>query len=67
MNSVKEMSYENKSNYIVRSQKLAGFLMTKGFKLHKIEPSFSNPKINVFVFTNSDQLLKIIEEYKNTK
>ena len=29
-------------NYIVRSQKLAGFLMMKGFKLHSIQPSNEN-------------------------
>jgi len=54
-------------NYIVRSQKLAGFLMMKGFKLHSIQPSNENNNRNVFIFTNSSMLQEAINNYKTNK
>jgi hypothetical protein len=51
--------------YIVRSQRLAGFLMQKGFKLHNIIPNRDLPEKHVFLFTNSEPLRQSVEEYKN--
>ncbi|MGG1514915.1 DUF5659 domain-containing protein [Paenibacillus oryzisoli] len=50
--------------YVVMAQKLAGFLMTKGFKLHSLEQNRKDGSKHVFIFTNSIELEKAIEEYK---
>lgn len=57
----------NFKTYVVKSQKLAGYLMLNGFKLHEIKESISNDGRNVFIFTNSEDLLKKVEQYKLTK
>jgi len=51
-------------NYCVRSQRLAGYLMQKGFKLHKIAPNKKYPNRNVFYFSDSDELHNAVEGYK---
>ncbi len=51
--------------YVIRSQKLCGFLQMSGFILHSFEPDRNFPKRNVFRFTNSESLRSKIEEYKN--
>lgn len=53
--------------YIVRSQRLAGYLMMHGFKLHALEEDKQGSGRNVFFFTNSKDLLERIEEYKQLK
>lgn len=50
--------------YFVRSQRLAGFLMQKGFVLQGIKPSNDNSERNVFLFKNSEELCQRIQEYK---
>ena len=52
--------------FFVKSMKLAGFLMMKGFVLHSVKPE-ENSNRNIFLFTNSPQLLKAIEQYKLLK
>ena len=61
-NKEKDMSFET---YIVRAQKLYHFLKFKGFYCKRIEKSRDNPKWNVFHFTNNEELLKAIEEYRS--
>ena len=53
--------------FVCRSQRLAGSLMVKGFKLHEIKPSKNDPRKNVFIFTNSEELQKVVEEYRQMK
>ncbi len=53
--------------YVCRSQRLAGSLMIRGFKLHEIKPSKNDPRKNVFLFTNSKELREEVERYKNQK
>lgn len=53
--------------YIVRSQRLAGFLMMAGFKLHAVREDEHGSRRNVFFFTNSPELLNKIEEYKKLR
>lgn len=48
----------------VFSQKLAGILMTKGFVLVGMERGKDNSGKNVFYFNDSNELNKIIEEFK---
>jgi len=52
--------------FYVKSQKLAGYLMMSGFVLHGVKPE-ENSNRNLFLFTNSPQLLKAIEQYKQIK
>lgn len=54
-----------KKEYIVFSMKLAGRLMQEGFVLKRMEKTTrNNSNRNVFFFNESDELLKIVEEYK---
>jgi hypothetical protein len=56
-----------KKEYVVFNQRLAGFLMLSGFVLKRMEKSkyedYSNK--NVFVFNESENLHKAIDEYKS--
>lgn len=61
---VKDMSFKV---YLVRSQRLAGNLMTKGFVLLGMEPDRNYPSRNIFKFSNSEPLRNAIEEYKQIK
>lgn len=54
------------NNYCVMSQKLAGILMTKGFKLHSIGQNKKYPNRNVFYFTYSDEIIQAIKEYNES-
>jgi hypothetical protein len=54
-----------KKEYIVFNQKLAGYLMQKGFVLKRMGKSDKkDSKLNIFFFNESDDLLKSIAEYK---
>jgi len=53
--------------YYIRSQRLAGFLMLKGFVLQFMKPLNDGTKRNLFCFKNSDELLEKIQEYKQMK
>ena len=50
--------------YYARSQRMAGFLMMKGFRLLSLDPDRQYSQRNVFKFFNSQQLLEAIEVYK---
>ena len=52
--------------FYVKSMRLAGFLMQRGFVLHDIKPD-TNSDRNIFLFTKSDGLLQAIESYKINK
>jgi hypothetical protein len=55
-----------KKEYIVFSMNLAGYLMQKGFVLKRMEKTTrDNSNRNVFIFNESDNFLKVVEEYKN--
>lgn len=51
----------------VFNQRLAGFLMLKGFKLVSVEPNKNIKKFNIFTFENSDKLSKAIKQYEHIK
>ncbi|ACB84822.1 DUF5659 domain-containing protein [Natranaerobius thermophilus] len=53
--------------YVVRSQRLAGFLMLKGFVLKKLDISREDPSRNVFLFNNTKELRDTVELYKEFK
>lgn len=53
-------------DYIVMSQRLAGYLMQRGFVLQKLKPTNKNGvRRNVFIFNESEELIKAIHEYSN--
>ena len=53
--------------YIVRSQRLAGYLMQRGFKLISIKQDEAGNGRNIFFFNNSFMLRDAIEQYKEYK
>lgn len=58
----------NKTRYkeVIFTQKLALYLMYKGFVLLNIEKrNKNNSTMNVFIFNNSEELQSSIKEYKN--
>jgi len=65
-NQTLESNRSELKTFYVKSMKLAGYLMMKGFVLHNVKPE-ENSNRNIFLFTNSPQLLKAIEQYKQTK
>ena len=52
-----------KKTFIVYSQKLAGYLMQKGFVLVDMQPNLKHMGRNVFFFGNTPQLKSVIDEY----
>lgn len=55
-----------KKEYIVFSQRLAAILMIKGFVLKRMEKTNrDSSNRNVFYFNESEDLLKVVEQYKN--
>ncbi|MMZ64029.1 hypothetical protein D1872_263230 [compost metagenome] len=53
-----------KKEYIVFSQKLAGFLMMNNFVLKRMGKSDKNSDLNIFFFNENDELLSKINEFK---
>lgn len=49
------------------SQKLAGYLMYRGFVLLKMSEDLKNPNKHVFIFKDSDEIRKAIDDYSNLK
>lgn len=52
---------------IIYNMRLAGFLMSEGFILTKMDKDKKNPKFNIFIFEDSVHIRNKIEFYKNTK
>ena len=51
--------------YIVFSQRMAGYLMMNGFVLKRLDlTNKDNKKRNIFIFNNSPNLLEYVESYK---
>lgn len=54
---------KDKKSYIVYSQKMAGYLMQRGFVLIDMQPDLKNTRRNVFFFNNTPQLKLAVDEY----
>lgn len=54
----------NSPGLVVKSQKLAGWLMQQGFKLHEMRPDKIESHRNVFIFTDSEQVHAAIQIFK---
>lgn len=53
-----------KKEYIIFNQRLAGYLMQSGFVLKRMGKSDKDVTKNIFFFNESDELLKVVKEYK---
>lgn len=51
----------------VFNQRLAGFLMLRGFKLLAVEPNRDIKDFNIFSFEKSDKLNRTIKQYEEIK
>lgn len=57
------MNNTDKQSYIVYNQRMAGYLMQKGFVLIDMRPDLKNTRRNVFLFNDTPQLKSAIDEY----
>lgn len=53
--------------YVIKSQSMATYLMSKGFRLIKLQQDRNNPNRNVYLFKDSSELRKSITEYTNNR
>lgn len=56
-----------KKYYICLSQRQAGYLMLKGFKLLRIQSNEKDTRKNIFYFTFSDEILKEVTIYNELR
>lgn len=49
--------------YVVKTQVLASYLMTKGFRLIKLQKDREDENRNVYLFKNSKELRNAITEF----
>lgn len=47
--------------------RLAGYLMMNGVRIIRMEKNLGRPWRNVFIFEDTDEVMKLIEIYKNEK
>ena len=57
------MNGEIKKNKIIYNQKMAGYLMQRGFVLIDMQPDLTKTGRNVFFFNDTPQLKSAIDEY----
>lgn len=59
----------NKKYMYIFSQKLAGYLMIRGFKLLRVNHNLDDNSKNVFIFFDTPEIKKAMYDYKtyNTK
>lgn len=57
------LSSELKKNKIVYNQRMAGYLMQRGFVLIDMRPDLKKTGRNVFFFKDTPQLKSAIDEY----
>lgn len=57
------MNGEIKKNRIIYNQRMAGYLMQRGFVLVDMRPDLKNTRRNVFLFNDTPQLKTAIDEY----
>lgn len=58
---------EKKTTYIVYSQKMAGYLMQRGFVLVDMQPDKKHPRRNVFFFYETPELKAARDDYMTGK
>lgn len=55
------------SEYIIFTQRIAGTLMTEGFRLLRIESNRKYPKLHVFIFEDSKALRQALDKKHSQK
>lgn len=50
--------------FVITSQRIAGYLMMRGFVLQGMAENRKYPGRNVFLFKKSDELLQAVEDYR---
>lgn len=60
---MKQMNNTDKKSFIVYSQKMAGYLMQRGFVLIDMQPDLKKTGRNVFFFNDTPQLKSAIDKY----
>ena len=64
----KKHQYRKNSKYFVcKTPKLCKYLQELGFTFNKCIPDRKNPFYNVWIFTNSDELYNVVEDYFATQ
>lgn len=51
----------------IYNMRLAGYLMMNGMRIIRMEKNQGRPWRNVFIFEDTDEVMKLIEIYKNEK
>lgn len=51
--------------YVVKTMRLAIYLINEGFEKLREQPDRNNPKFNVFLFQDSIELRSALDRYKN--
>ena len=51
----------------IYNMRLAGYLMMNGIRIIRMEKNLGRPWRNVFIFEDTDEVIKLIEIYKNEK
>lgn len=51
--------------YVVKTMRLASWLINEGFKKIREQTDRNNPKFNVFLFEDTIELRSALERYKN--
>lgn len=60
-------NYSSRETIMIYSQRLAGYLMLRGFYLAGVEPNLKRPGKNCFAFFDSPMLKDAMEDYLNSK
>jgi hypothetical protein len=50
--------------YVIKTQAMATYLMSKGFRLIKLDTDKNNPYRNVYLFKDSDELRRVMTTYQ---
>ncbi|MEY8416338.1 DUF5659 domain-containing protein [Tissierella praeacuta] len=53
--------------YVIRSLNMMHYLVRKGFDIQNVSDSNDNPKLKVFLFTDTPELRKAITEFTKSK
>jgi hypothetical protein len=51
--------------YVIKTRKLATYLIDKGFELVKQDKNRLDPRYDVFLFNDTPVLRAVVEQYKN--
>ncbi|MDF2605921.1 MAG: hypothetical protein K0S34_111 [Bacillales bacterium] len=59
------MEFNNEKDYVIFSQKLAGYLMMNSCRLKKIKNDKNNATKFVYFFADNEKVRSLVEDYKS--